>query len=275
MNQITRHPMTLKPVLYTLPGMDQAAVETGIEFPGGDGAPLSMDLYRPSAGASGPPPVVVLVPGYVDDGFLRMLGCRHKEMASTISWARLIAASGMAAIAYTNRVPAADLAALLLHVTAQASALRLDGTRVGLWACSGHGPVALSAVLRDAPVKAACAALCYPYTMDLDGSTAVADAAKMFRFTNACEGRSADELAPDVPLFIARAGRDEMPGLNLALDRLAAAALASNLPITLVNHPAGPHGFDLDDDGGFSREVVRRTLAFLRFHLGVTPPREP
>jgi hypothetical protein len=38
-----------------------------------------------------------------------MLGCRFKEMAMSVSWGQLIAASGMIAIAYTNREPAADL----------------------------------------------------------------------------------------------------------------------------------------------------------------------
>jgi len=37
--------------------------------------------------------------------------------------------------------------------------------------------------------------------------------------------------------------------------------------VTLVNHPNGPHAFDLMDDSETSREVVRRVLGFLKFHL--------
>jgi hypothetical protein len=58
-----------------------------------------------------------------------------------------------------------------------------------------------------------------------------------------------------------------MPGLNEKLDRFVSEALAHNLPVTLVNHPSGPHSFDLLDDGETSREIVRRILAFMRFHL--------
>src|SRR5215210_5219422 len=54
-----------------------------------------------------------------------------------------------------------------------------------------------------------------------------------------------------------------LPALNDALDRFIAAALARNLPITVVNHAAAPHAFDLFDDSDATREVVRQILAFL------------
>jgi hypothetical protein len=43
--------------------------------------------------------------------------------------------------------------------------------------------------------------------------------------------------------------------------------VGANLPLTFVNHPSGPHAFDLFDDSETSREIVRRALSFLRFHL--------
>jgi hypothetical protein len=55
--------------------------------------------------------------------------------------------------------------------------------------------------------------------------------------------------------------------LNETLDRFVAAALTGNLPMTLVNHPSGPHAFDLFHDSDESREIVRQTLAFLQFQL--------
>src|SRR5262249_44769104 len=112
-----------------------------------------------------------------------------------------------------------------------------------------------------------CAAILYGYTLDLDGATHVAEAASTFRFRNACAGRTVDDLPADVPIFVVRAGRDELPGLNTALDRFIAAALAPNLPIALANHPAGVHAFDLYDDGPLANATIRQTLAFLRAHL--------
>jgi acetyl esterase/lipase len=61
---------------------------------------------------------------------------------------------------------------------------------------------------------------------------------------------------------------DQFVGLNDALDRFAAKALAANLPVTIVNHPSGPHAFDIFDDSDASREIIRQMLAFMRFHLG-------
>jgi hypothetical protein len=103
--------------------------------------------------------------------------------------------------------------------------------------------------------------------LDLDGATGVADTAKLYGFANACAGKSVDDLPSDVPLFLVRAGREQFAGLNDALDLFLAKALARNLPVTLVNHATGPHGFDLDDDSETSREVVKQILAFMRFHL--------
>lgn len=210
-------------------------------------------------------PAVVIVHGYNDVGFERALGSRFKDMPSTVAWGRRLAAAGMVAIAYTNRQPLADAQAVLRHIRHDASALGIDGERIAVWACSGHGAVALSLLMTDR--KLTCAALLYPYLMDLEGSTVVADAQKMFKFENPCEGHAIDDLPADLPIFIARAGRDEMPGLNQALDRFVVCALSKNLPISLVNHAAGPHAFDLMDDSDTSREIIRQTLSFLRFHL--------
>jgi hypothetical protein len=103
--------------------------------------------------------------------------------------------------------------------------------------------------------------------LDLDGATPVADATAKFGFVNACAGKTVADVARDVPLFVARAGRDQMPGVNASLDAFVTSALLHNLPLTLVNHPTGPHAFDLFDPSEMSRDVVRRLLAFLQFHL--------
>jgi hypothetical protein len=60
--------------------------------------------------------------------------------------------------------------------------------------------------------------LCYAETLDLDGSTAVAEAAKKWGFVNPCAGKSVDDLPPDLPLFVARAGKDQFPEINPAMD---------------------------------------------------------
>lgn len=66
---------------------------------------------------------------------------------------------------------------------------------------------------------------------------------------------------------MARAGRDESPGLNAALDSFVAAAVRDNRPVTAVNHAAGPHAFDVMDDSPATRDVITQVLGFLKSHL--------
>ena len=93
----------------------------------------------------------------------------------------------------------------------------------------------------------------------------VADAAVSASSTRAPDARP-PSTAPN-PLFIARAGNDEVPHLNDTIDRFVPETLALDLPITLVNHPGAPHAFDAILDDEPTREIIRRMLAFLRFHL--------
>jgi hypothetical protein len=225
-----------------------------------------MDFYYlPDEEQGAPKPAVILVTGYSDDGAKRTLGCRFKEMGAFISWAELLAASGMVAVTYANHDPA-DVHLAIRHVRGAATTYGIDQQRLGLWACSGHGPNALS-VLMQHPGAFKCTVLLYPYTLDSGNRTHVADAAGQFHFVNATAGKGVDDLRCDVALFVARAGCDQMPGLNDALDRFVGNLLARNQPLTVVNHATGPHAFDLFDDSDASREVIRRALGFLRWHL--------
>jgi len=195
-------------------------------FPGASGEPLPMEIYQPLNPIGDC--VVAIVEGYPDPGFEQKLGCKFMEMEWTIGIARLIAASGMTAVTHSNRDPEPDALALIDHLAA-------NDRRVGIWATSGHGPVALSAAK-----KAVCAVLTNPITKD---------------------------VCPGVPLFVVRSGKDETPGLNAALDAFAARAIAENRPLTLVNYPEAPHSFELSVDGPETRRILQQGLDFLRAHL--------
>ena len=256
-----------KRVAYTMPGVDAVTVRRDEPYRASDTGPLTMDLYRPPDSSGARLPAVVVVGGYPGLGVQRVVGCKFKEMGSSVSWGRLLAASGMVAITYENREPASDLQALLHHVRDNAAALGIDERSLGVWASSGNAPLALSVLMHEAGARIKCAALCYGYMLDLAGSGAVAEAAQTWRFANPCAGKAVADLARDTPLFIARAGQDQTPRLNESIDRFLAEALACNLPLTFVNLPAAPHAFDLFDDSAASREVVEQILKFLRFHL--------
>ncbi|HZS09751.1 MAG TPA: alpha/beta hydrolase [Blastocatellia bacterium] len=261
--------MTKKRVVCQIPGMDAVTIRRDVGYRVTDAGALTMDLYYPpDLKSEARIPAVVFVNGYPDPGFQKIIGCRLKEMESYISWGQLAAASGLAAITYTTgKEPATDIHALLQYVRQNAAVLGVDESRIGVWACSGNVPNALSVLIGEAREYLKCAVLCYGLMLDLDGATSVADAARQWGFANPCAGKSVADLPQTLPLFIARAGRDEMPHLNETIDRFMGKALACNLPITFMNHPSAPHAFDLLHDSEATREIIRQILAFMRFHL--------
>jgi len=268
MSQETRpEDISKKTLVYRMPGMEAVTIRRNVEYRTTDASALTMDLYYPPDAQSGARiPAVIFVSGYPDPGFQKMLGCKLKEMGAYISWGQLTAASGMVAITYENLEPVADLHALLQYVRRNAAALGIDENKIGVWACSGNVPNALSLLIKEGSDYLKCAVFCYGLMLDLDGSTNVAQAAKMFGFANPCAGKSVADLPPDMPLFIVRAGKDT-PQLNETIDRFLAQAVNRNLPLTFANHHTGPHFFDAMDDSEASREIIKQILAFMRFHL--------
>jgi hypothetical protein len=67
------------------------------------------------------------------------------------------------------------------------------------------------------------------------------------------------------PIFIARAGLDDKE-LNDGIDRFVQLALSKNLTLDVVNHATGHHAFDIEDNNERSRDIIKRTLDFIRSH---------
>lgn len=229
-----------QPVVFEVPGDDRVEVSR-VEIEG-----MQADVYAPRGAASDA--AVVMVNGYAEEGYRRVLGCSFLDMRHTVSWARLFAGSGFTAVAYANREPIADAAAVVRSVRGQYR-------RVAVFASSGSTPVGLAAAR-----EADCGAFLYGYTLD------VGEASSQFHFSNPALGF--DDMNWNVPTFLARAGKDPCPGLNDALDRFIAEGLKRGLPLTLINHPTAPHAFDLFDDSETTRHVVAEAIAFLRFRIG-------
>ena len=228
------------PVVFDVPGDDRVRVERE-EIAG-----MQADVYSPREGGSDA--AVVMVNGYAEEGYKRVLGCSFLDMRHTVSWGRLFAGSGFTAVAYANREPIADAVTVVRE-------MRGRFRRVAVWASSGSTPVGLAASR-----EADCGVFLYGYTLG------VGEAAAQFHFANPALGF--DDMRWDLPLFLARAGADHCPGLNDAMDRFVAEGLKRGLPLTLVNHPTGPHAFDLMDDSDTSRQVVAQAIEFLRFRIG-------
>jgi acetyl esterase/lipase len=155
---------------------------------------------------------------------------------------------------------------ILQHLRDHAASLGIDGRRLGLFAASGHVPLALWLLMQPERREVRCAVLCCGYMLDLHGASSVADMQKSFPFANPGTGKSMENVRNDVPLLVVRAGRDQF-GVNESLDDFISGALDRDLPVRLINHAGAPHAFDLFDDSEATREIIREILRFMQFHL--------
>lgn len=256
-------------VVLQIPGTDDVIIKKGVKYRVSDDHALTMDIYYPpDSKRESRKPVVILVFGYSDPTMKAKIGVGLKEMGAHISWGRLIAASGMVAITYETTEPVSDVLELFAYVRQNASSLGIDENRIGIFACSGNVPNALSLLMHETSDYLKCAVLYYGFMLDSEESDDVAVASKTVGFVNPCAGKTIADLRQDIPLFIVRAGQDNVPyNLNRMIDRFLGEAMGRNMPVTFINYPDGPHGFDSLDDCKASREIIRQTLTFMRFTL--------
>lgn len=220
-------------VVLKVPGMESVDVRKDIKY-GGD---RKLDLYLPPD-AKGSLPVVVFVNGVGQPAL--------KEWGQYTSWPRLVATRGIAAISYeTTGNDAATLTQteeLLKYLREHAGELKIDPSRIAIWACSAN-------------VRTGTALL----------------AAHDFRAAAFYYGIMTTAPArANVPVLVTRAGLDVLT-INESIDRWVAQAVALDAPVTLVTYPQGRHGFELIDDTAESRLIVRQTLDFLESHLENAP----
>jgi tetratricopeptide (TPR) repeat protein len=229
-----------RPAVYRLPDMERAKVQRDITYKTVNSAALKLDVYYPPDVKSGTRlPVVIFINGVGDPPN----ALKVKEWGQYTSWPKLVAATGLAAIAYESRATdaAADSSDLIDYVRKNAASLKLDENRICLWSCSANVRAGLPLVMQAERNYVRCAVFYYGVT-------------------------AAHPTRQDVPMLVVRAGRDT-PNLNAGIDNFVREALAEDVPLTFVSYVEGQHAFDLLDDNDQSREIIKQTLAFMKFHL--------
>jgi acetyl esterase/lipase len=237
---------------------------------------LTLDVYRPR-GAAKPLPAVVFVHGGLVAG---AKGTSPTSWPIYQSWGRLAAAEGFAGVTFNHRLTTndnvaetePDVEAAIAYLRANARELGIDPERLCLAFYSAGGVLAAGA-LREPRRFVRCVVLFYPY-LDLEHLRADT------RFRRSYPASRVDRLVPRYspaaqlrdpsrlpPMFLAMAGRDEIPGLNASVRRFVDAAIDARAPLEFVIHPTGVHGFDEQNHDGRTREILERALAFLHRHL--------
>jgi acetyl esterase/lipase len=255
-------------VVFELDGIDQVEVRADLVYKTVADGELLFDVYRPPSSERAP--VVVFVHGDGPPDFL----ADAKDWGQYTSWGRLAGASGLAGVTFNHRsslgateleAAASDVDDLVAHVRERADELGLDADRMCLWTCSAGGPIGMRAAL--AGHEFIRCAVCYYAMLDLRHLEQIPDSVSaevLEEFSAICRLPADGREAP--PLLVARGGLDRA-AFNDAIDRFVAEAVQRGATVDFLTHPDGRHGFDVLDADDRSREIVARTLAFMRWHL--------
>jgi dienelactone hydrolase len=200
-----------------------------------DTTTLRMDVYRP-AGSAAPAPALIF--------FNQAVGAERNN-AFYVGWARAAASKGLVAIVpdlHGGDASARDFQILIRHLSQNAGRYGVDADAIALYAGSGN-------VFTAFPIVE-------------DPTQTMVKAAVMFYGTAPIR-----EFRRDLPLLYVRAGLDR-PGVNgdatSGITALAALAIAQNAPITVINHSSGHHAFEMIDDDEATRDVIDRTIDFVK-----------
>jgi dienelactone hydrolase len=217
------------PPLAFPPPASGISVAGDIEYGMSGTTRLAMDVYKPALSAGAKVPVLIF--------FNRATGTDRRQRFYA-AWAQAAASKGLIGILPDLRdgSEAADFRMLLSYLERHAAEQGIDG--IAVYAGSGNVLTAFPTV-EDPSLTSIKAAVMYYGAANI----------QQFRL--------------DLPVLYVRAGLDR-PGVNESIAAVAAAAVAQNAPVTLVNYAGGHHGFEQADVNDTTRQVIDDTLEFVK-----------
>lgn len=252
-----------------LPGMENVILKNDIPYQTNPASTQRIDVYYPPKfDFKSKIPAIIFISGCADSSVIKLVGSTFRKWSAYTSWCKLVAASGMAAIVYEIVDPINDLLSLEKYLQSNQDKLTIDMDKIGAYTSSGNTPTAVCRILNSSNNIFKCAAIYYGLilTQDFEYLAQIDTLSQKIGFKNP---RLSDpkEWNKKVPILFVRAGLDNVPYLNQALNKFYSKALDQNLPITLTNYPEGPHGFDVYTDNDTTRQIIKTTLDFWKFNL--------
>lgn len=257
-----------KRIVYSVPEMTRVKVKKNLIYKRASAEELKMDVYSPP-GKQRRPAVIFIHGGRIP----RNLLTTPKDWGAYVSLGQLVAASGFVGVTFNHRFYAwkslgdsqSDVMDLIAYVRDNAESLGVDKDRIILWALSAGG-IFLSQPLQQAqPYIRSIVA--YYSELDLQNQRKSAPASvtdeTLREFSPVHHLSNKEKNVP--PMFVARAGLDDKE-LNDGIDRFVQLALSRNLTVDVVNHATGHHAFDIEDNNERSREIIKRTIEFIKAH---------
>jgi acetyl esterase/lipase len=209
--------IVMMPVVYRLPGMADVEVRSNLKYSKARDPNLLMDAYLPHGlGRGERRPAVLFIHGGAGSE------TTPKDWGIYTSWGRLVAASGLVGITFTHRLryPAPmlsqasdDVEAAIRYARRNAVALHVDPDRIGLAAFSAGGPL-LTLAMSERRDYIRCLVAFYAF-LDIQQSDPhrAHESPEMVRRYSAVNYlETGARMIP--PIFIARAGRDEIPTMT-------------------------------------------------------------
>ena len=197
---------------------------------------LTLDLFLPAGSVpSNRLPVFIIFNGF-GGPFMR-------TSPQSQGWAKAATAHGFAAVTAEtapDRV-AEDFDSLVAYLGRHAGEIGLDPERLVVIAWSGNVSEGLP-IIQNPQRKAIKAAIIYYGSADLS------------------------QVRLDLPVLFVRAGLDQL-STNQSFDKTILAGIDANAPWTVLNYPAGRHGFDVFDDNDLSREIIEESFRFARLAI--------
>ena len=257
-----------KRIVYSVPEMTRVKVAKNQIYKRASSEELKMDVYS-LPGKQRRPAVIFIHGGRIP----RNLLTTPKDWGAYVSLGQLVAASGFVGVTFNHRFYAwesladsqSDVMDLISYVRDNAESLGVDKDRIILWALSAGG-IFLSQPLQQSPpyIRSIVA---YYSELDLQNQRKAAPASvtdeTLREFSPVHHLGNKERNVP--PIFIARAGLDDKE-LNDGIDRFVQLALSRNLTVEVVNHATGHHAFDIEDNNDRSREIIKRTIEFIKAH---------
>lgn len=263
-----------KTIVYTVPGMEKITIHKNIIYKKVEGKQLKMDIYMP------PPvknktqryPVVVFVHG----GPVMAGMTPPKEWGVFTSYGRLVAASGLVGVTFNHRYygmdkknvinSIADVKDVINLITMKGSTYHINSDQICLWAFSGAGSH-LSIPLKEKMTNVRCLVSYYAimnlkYFLSKDYQVKLADILEDYTPVNYLKNKK----DPFPSVLIANAGKDA-PAIKKGIQEFVNESFKVNILIDFLNHPDGFHGFDVLNDDDRSKDILKRTIQFIKKNI--------
>lgn len=260
-----------QPIVVPAPEESSYAVERDQLYREREERHLLMDVFTPKSGGPHHPGVIFVHGGPLPESVLP----QGKDLGQLQSFGPFVTGAGLAGIVFSHGLSgfdaiqdaAGDVEAAVSFVRVNADSLGIDPDRLCM-VFSSAGGIFLAPFLRARPSWLKCVVLNYavlrPRVFEqlregLSVSQEQRAGLDPFPYVSPPGGTTPS-------IFIAEAGRDA-PAINADLQRLRDQAVSAGWNVEYMNHPTGPHAFDVLDPSARSRAILMRMRDFLQQQL--------